>query len=132
MVDRQNLEKIRTEMNYQMSGEVSDESARSIGRQFGVQYIVYGRVRRIGGDYRVSASDNTVLGSSRFVIPAGELDRRGLSLYPQKDGAVITRAIQPAVKGFPPPRCSQKKCPADSTSGRCTGSLFLDKLLFRS
>ena len=55
MVDRQNLEKIRTEMNYQMSGEVSDESARSIGKQFGVQYIVYGHVRRIGGDWRISA-----------------------------------------------------------------------------
>ena len=55
MVDRQNLEKIRTEMNYQMSGDVSDESARSIGRQFGVQYIVYGRVTRIGGDWRISA-----------------------------------------------------------------------------
>lgn len=55
MVDRQNLEKIREEMNYQMSGEVSDEAARSIGQQFGVQYIVYGRVSRIGGDYRISA-----------------------------------------------------------------------------
>jgi curli biogenesis system outer membrane secretion channel CsgG len=29
MVDRQNLEQIRVEMNYQMSGEVSDESART-------------------------------------------------------------------------------------------------------
>ncbi|MDR3171562.1 MAG: CsgG/HfaB family protein [Treponema sp.] len=37
MVDRQNLEKIQAEMNYQMSGEVSDESALSIGQQFGVQ-----------------------------------------------------------------------------------------------
>jgi TolB-like protein len=55
MVDRQNLEKIREEINYQMSGEVSDESARSIGKQFGVQYIIYGRVSRIGEDYRVSA-----------------------------------------------------------------------------
>jgi curli biogenesis system outer membrane secretion channel CsgG len=55
MVDRQNLEKLREEMNYQMSGEVSDESARPIGRQFGVQYIIYGRITRIGGDYRISA-----------------------------------------------------------------------------
>jgi TolB-like protein len=55
IVDRQNVEKIRAEMNYQLSGEVSDESARAIGRQFGVRYIVYGRITRIGGDYRVAA-----------------------------------------------------------------------------
>ncbi|MDR3342961.1 MAG: DUF4384 domain-containing protein [Treponema sp.] len=55
MVDRQNLEKIQAEMNYQMSGEVSDESARSIGQQFGVQTIIYGRITRIGNEYRISA-----------------------------------------------------------------------------
>jgi hypothetical protein len=40
----------------------------------------------------VSAADNRVLGSSRFVIPAEELHRRRLSLYPEKGGAVITQA----------------------------------------
>jgi hypothetical protein len=55
MADRQNLDKIRAEMNYQMSGEVSDESARAIGKQFGVQYIIYGRITRIGSEYRIAA-----------------------------------------------------------------------------
>ena len=79
MVDRQNLEKIREEMNYQMSGEVSDESARSIGKQYGVQYIVYGRVTRIGGDYRVSAYATDVEKASSTmraltIRPDGRLD----------------------------------------------------------
>ncbi|MDR3200463.1 MAG: penicillin-binding protein activator LpoB, partial [Spirochaetales bacterium] len=42
MIDRRNLERIRAEILYQMSGEVSDESARSIGKQYGPQTIVYG------------------------------------------------------------------------------------------
>ncbi|MDR1352761.1 MAG: hypothetical protein LBK05_05700, partial [Treponema sp.] len=35
LVDRQNLELIRKELEYQYSGAVSDESAQSIGNQFG-------------------------------------------------------------------------------------------------
>ena len=34
----------------------------------------------------------TVLASARFVIPAAELQRRGLSLLPEKDQAVISKA----------------------------------------
>jgi hypothetical protein len=54
MVDRRNLQRIRTEMNYQMSGEVSDDSARSIGHQYGAQTIVYGRMTRMGNEYRLT------------------------------------------------------------------------------
>ncbi|GHV03155.1 hypothetical protein FACS189485_05550 [Spirochaetia bacterium] len=53
MVDRRNLEQIRREMNYQMSGEVSDESARSIGQQYGPQTIIYGQMTRLGDEYRL-------------------------------------------------------------------------------
>jgi TolB-like protein len=44
VVDRQNLDVIQEELNYQMSGEVSDESAQSIGKQLGVQTIVLGSI----------------------------------------------------------------------------------------
>ncbi|MFP3042605.1 DUF4384 domain-containing protein [Treponema primitia] len=53
MVDRRNLEQIRAELNYQASGEVSDESARSIGQHYGPQTIVYGRMTRLGNEYRL-------------------------------------------------------------------------------
>ncbi|GHT91593.1 hypothetical protein FACS1894140_2430 [Spirochaetia bacterium] len=53
MVDRRNLEQIRRELNYQMSGEVSDESARSIGQQYGAQTIIYGQMTRLGNEYRL-------------------------------------------------------------------------------
>jgi hypothetical protein len=42
VVDRQNLTLIQQEMNFQLSGEVSDESAQEIGRKLGAQSIVSG------------------------------------------------------------------------------------------
>jgi hypothetical protein len=53
LVERQNLELIQKEMKYQASGMVSDESTQSIGRQFGAQTLVYGKITRLGGDYRL-------------------------------------------------------------------------------
>ncbi|MDR1908361.1 MAG: DUF4384 domain-containing protein [Spirochaetaceae bacterium] len=54
LVDRRNLELINKEIIYQMSGEVSDASAASIGRQFGPKTLVYGKVARTGGEYRLT------------------------------------------------------------------------------
>ncbi|MDR2435379.1 MAG: CsgG/HfaB family protein, partial [Treponema sp.] len=53
LVDRQNLELIQRELEYQLSGKVSDESAQSIGRQFGPQTLVYGKITPLGGEYRL-------------------------------------------------------------------------------
>jgi hypothetical protein len=53
MIDRQNLELIQKELAYQYSGAVSDESARSIGQQFGPQTLVYGKITRLDGEYRL-------------------------------------------------------------------------------
>jgi len=54
LVDRKNLELINKEMNYQLSGMVSDDSAKSIGHQFGPQTLLYGKLVRLGGEYRLS------------------------------------------------------------------------------
>ncbi|MDR1904157.1 MAG: penicillin-binding protein activator LpoB [Treponema sp.] len=53
VVDRQQLDTIRAELNFQMSGEVSDESAQSIGQMLGAQSIVSGAVSKIGPLYRM-------------------------------------------------------------------------------
>jgi len=53
IVDRQNLTAIRTEMDLQLSGEVSDESALSIGRLLGAHYIVAGSLTERGINYRL-------------------------------------------------------------------------------
>jgi TolB-like protein len=52
VVDRANLDVIRKEMAFQLSGEVSDESAQVIGKMLGAQTIVSGAMARLGDHYR--------------------------------------------------------------------------------
>jgi len=53
VVDRQNLETIRKEMDFQLSGEVSDDTAQSIGKKLGAQTIISGAITAIGNSYRL-------------------------------------------------------------------------------
>jgi formylglycine-generating enzyme required for sulfatase activity len=48
VVDRAQLDLIRKEMNFQMSGEVSDESMQSIGKMLGAQAVVSGSFTEMG------------------------------------------------------------------------------------
>jgi len=52
VIDRQYMDVIRQEMNIQMSGDVSDDEIRRIGRQLGTQYIVTGSIMDVGNVYR--------------------------------------------------------------------------------
>ena len=52
VVDRREMELIRGEMDFQMSGDVSDESAQQIGKMLGAQSIVSGSLVFMGEDYR--------------------------------------------------------------------------------
>lgn len=54
VVDRQQLDLIRTEQNFQLSGEVDDDLALSIGKFLGAQTIVSGRVSQVGDRYRIT------------------------------------------------------------------------------
>jgi len=54
VVDRQRLDYIRAEQNIQLSGEVDDETARSIGSFLGAHTIVSGRVSSFGGHFRLT------------------------------------------------------------------------------
>ncbi|MDR2500454.1 MAG: hypothetical protein LBD37_05165 [Treponema sp.] len=53
VVDRRQIDTIRAELDFQMSGEVSDESAQNIGQMLGAQIIVSGAVSQMGGQYRL-------------------------------------------------------------------------------
>jgi TolB-like protein len=52
VVDRRELDLIRQEENFQMSGEVSDDSAQAIGKKLGAQLIVSGSLDSMGHLYR--------------------------------------------------------------------------------
>jgi len=53
VVDRQQLEAIRAEQDFQLSGEVDDNQAIAIGRFLGAQTIVSGAVNRLGAGHRI-------------------------------------------------------------------------------
>jgi len=54
VVDRSNLDKVRQELGFQMSGEVSDESAKTIGKMLGAGAIVTGSLLAVGNSYRLT------------------------------------------------------------------------------
>lgn len=55
VIDRRELDIIRLEENFQLSGEVSDESMVNIGKKLGAQMIVTGSLRNMGSEYRFTA-----------------------------------------------------------------------------
>jgi hypothetical protein len=54
LVDRHQLDLIRAEQNFQMSGAVDDREALEIGKFFGAQTIVSGAVTPLGERYRMT------------------------------------------------------------------------------
>jgi len=52
IVDRNSLSLIREELNLQLSGDVSDESAQAIGKMLGAQSIVSGSLANVGAYQR--------------------------------------------------------------------------------
>ncbi len=54
MVDRQSIDKIRNELSFQTSGDVSDESAQRLGAMLGAETLITGSFERLNGDYRLT------------------------------------------------------------------------------
>jgi hypothetical protein len=52
-VERRGLDAVRNELRFNMSGEVSDESAQSIGRMLGARSIIMGSIEIIGSMYKI-------------------------------------------------------------------------------
>jgi TolB-like protein len=52
VIERKSLDLVRKEMNLQLSGDVSDDSAQAIGKQLGAQAIVTGSLTNMGDTYR--------------------------------------------------------------------------------
>jgi tetratricopeptide (TPR) repeat protein len=56
VADRRNLAYVYKELNFQMSGDVSDETAVSIGKFLGARYVITGQLVKAGGTYRYRLS----------------------------------------------------------------------------
>jgi hypothetical protein len=53
IVDRRRLDQIRTERNFQLSGEVSDDTAVSIGNMLGANIVITGEITGTGSNQRL-------------------------------------------------------------------------------
>ncbi|MDR2160283.1 MAG: hypothetical protein LBP23_09500, partial [Treponema sp.] len=56
VAERRNLPVIYQELNFQMSGEVSDETAVSVGKFLAVEYVLTGQLIKAGDRYRYRLS----------------------------------------------------------------------------
>ncbi|MFP3091064.1 tetratricopeptide repeat protein [Treponema sp. TIM-1] len=94
VADRQNLEYVYRELNFQMSGEVSDESARSIGKFLGADLVITGQLTELGGPYRYRANAVNVESAARDSVT--RLDVRGDAALRRMVTALANQ--KPAVK----------------------------------
>lgn len=53
IANRANLEAIKTEMNFQLSGEVSDESIQQIGAMVGANVVIHGSLKPLGRNFNL-------------------------------------------------------------------------------
>jgi len=75
VVDRSDIEKIRKELTFQLSGDVSDESAQSIGKMLGAQIIITSTLddMRILRVKAIAVETARILGMERVHIEEGRL-----------------------------------------------------------
>jgi TolB-like protein len=60
VAEKADIEFILRELNYQRSGNISDESAQSIGRILGAQYVISGAIEESGSNYVIEFKTITV------------------------------------------------------------------------
>jgi hypothetical protein len=100
MVDRKNLDRIETEIKIQYeSGNVSEKSMVSLGKQHGAEFLVYGQMIALGKEYRMTvyAADVEKASSSQraFIIKS---DKRLVSLLNVPVDEEVERAVSAMAK----------------------------------
>lgn len=69
VADRRALEYVIREQNFQMSGNVSDETSVSVGKFVGAQMIIIGQFRYLGDQYRITTNAIHVETATHAVVP---------------------------------------------------------------
>jgi TolB-like protein len=109
VVERKNIDLARQELNFQMSGEVSDETFQGIGKMLGAETIITGSMRRVGRVYRLriwsidvstvrieaSYGANIVNDRATAALMGGTADLFGLEDYTpvERNGALALNLI---------------------------------------
>ena len=93
VVDRQQIDAIRSELKFQWSGEVSDKSAQEIGQMLGAQTIVSGQITTLGSLYRIQARAIAVQTAAVQGQFSQNLEGKGATM------AALTKRVVPAGSG---------------------------------
>jgi TolB-like protein len=130
-VDRAQLELVRQEMNFQMSGEVSDESAQQIGKMLGAQYIISGSVDDIGNTYRFRIKAIEVMSASIQVsysanVLKDEMLATLMGTSASAPSPAVTSTPTPNSGSSPAPQIIDPNAYQDFTTGRRIGAGFLN------
>jgi TolB-like protein len=91
VVDRSELELLQREMDFQLSGEVSDESAQSIGKKLGAQTIISGSLSPLGNRWRMRVK----------ALEVETAKIQGIQAYTIKKDAVLSSLLQAKVSKGP-------------------------------
>ncbi|MDR1074014.1 MAG: hypothetical protein LBL45_10130 [Treponema sp.] len=95
-MERSKLELLRNEVDFQMSGEVDDESMVSLGKFLGAHVIVTGRLTDMGGAYRCRFNAIDVQTAVRTASPAVTLRNDRTIAYMLPAGAAPPPAQVPS------------------------------------
>lgn len=89
IADRVNLEAIKKEMSFQLSGEVGDESIQQLGAKIGAETVVQGVLKQFGGLYNLTIRALNVTTAAisdmyRTNVELGEMEMSILGISSQK------------------------------------------------
>ncbi|MDR2053055.1 MAG: penicillin-binding protein activator LpoB [Treponema sp.] len=91
VVDWREIDLVRGELLFQLSGEVSDESARSIGKMLGAEAVVSGSLTDVGNACRCGVKAIDVESAALEFSPAFDIARRDSRLAYLLDRATVRR-----------------------------------------
>jgi hypothetical protein len=114
VVDRKDLDKVRSELQFNLSGEVSDESAQSIGKMLGAQSVITGTLTDLGSAYRFGVKAINVESATLESMPGfdvGKRDGRVVHLAGQRSAAIS--AARPQQAAQPQPQTGPRIVPKD-------------------
>ena len=78
LVERKDLELVRDELKFQLSGDVDDESAQSVGKLLGAEVIVFGR---FDDSYRLRIKAVSVETAQILAVSSVDVDRAGKAAF---------------------------------------------------
>ena len=134
VVTRRELDLIRQEEVYQMSGEVSDESAQAIGKKLGAQLIASGSLSPLGASYRfriraLNVETAAIEAAISMDLRPGDPKITSLLYGPPSPAPAVPKPAQPAAPPAAAPAVSPVVSPAPpqrpDTMVRINGGTFL-------